>query len=97
MGSGWGRFRVDRAGVSSVFRSAALQGALMSVARPVAASASAAARASDLRGPFGDDDRSPYAARTKVLTHTAVAVVDVNSTRGAVAQARDHVLDSANH
>lgn len=96
-GTGFGRFQVDRAGVASVFRSGAMRSALMSVAAPIASSASAEARAMDLRTAPKDDDRAPFTAEAKTLSFTAVAVVNASSTRGGMAENRDHVLDGFNH
>ncbi len=97
----FGAFKVDRSGVSAIFRSQAMQSAVLDAAQGASARAGAAAAANEAALPTKwrkaieryDRGSAPYAADSKVLTHTAVGVVRTSSLLGLVDENQNHTLE----
>lgn len=99
----FGDFRVDRAGVSAIFRSASMQAAVRDAADKVAAPANAAALANKAALPTKwqrivdryDRGDAPYTPSAKVLRNTAVGVVRTSSLLGLVDENQNHTLEGS--
>lgn len=98
----FGDFKVDSGGVSSIFKSAAMQAALGDAARTLtsrAISAEAAHRAGlpakerAICAKYNENDAA-YAASVRVLDNTAIGVVRVHNLWGVYDENQNHTLEN---
>lgn len=94
-------FKPDRAGISAIFRSGAMQSACQSAADSVAAGANAAEAGNRAALPrkaqgfikHNNVNAEAYIGRTKVLTNTAIGIVSPHNMWGAYDENRNHTLE----
>lgn len=95
---GFGRFRPDSAGISSIFRGSAMQGLLHGIVDPIGASANAGAREFARERHHGRSlENDPYEAGVRVGRGTAFGYVNVNNSYGDEYESETHALSSRNH
>ena len=98
-----GGFKVNRAGVRALFKSAAMSSALEAQAKRVAASACAAEYANRATLPTKwakiaahyNENPEPYTGSSKTLSNTAVGVVRTSSLYGVVDENAHHTLENS--